>query len=229
MILQLLCILGVVSMIIGVLLALYQWDYKRLLAYHSISQIGYIILGIGLGTPLGILGGLFHLINHSIFKSLLFLTSGAVEYATGTRDLRQMGGLKNKMPTTATTSLIASMSIAGVPPLNGFWSKLIIILACIQTGRYWLGFIAVIGSLLTLASFLKVQKYAFFGPLNPKLEHVKEVPFSMRISMIILAIFCILMGLLLLPQIKTIVFDPAVKVLMDGIDYGRIVFESVPK
>jgi multicomponent Na+:H+ antiporter subunit D len=214
-------------MAIGVLLAIYQWDYKRLLAYHSISQVGYIILGIGLGTPLGILGGLFHLINHSIFKSLLFLTSGAVEYATGTRDLRKMGGLKEKMPITAATSLIASMSIAGIPPFNGFWSKLVIIIACIQAGKFGLGLIAVIVSLLTLASFLKVQKYAFFGKLNPEFEQIKEVPTSMKISMILLSIMCVTMGLLLLPGIKEIFLDPAVKVLTEGIKYGINVFESI--
>jgi len=227
MILQILTILGVLSMVVGVLLALYQWDYKRLLAYHSISQVGYIILGIGLGTPLGILGGLLHLINHSIFKSLLFLTSGAVEYATGTRDLRRMGGLREKMPTTAAAALIASMSIAGIPPFNGFWSKLVIILACIEAKKFVLGLIGVIVSLLTLASFLKVQKYAFFGKLNPEFEDIKEVSSSMKISMILLSAMCVLMGLLLVPAIRTIFLDPAVKVLIDGVKYGEIVFENV--
>jgi multicomponent Na+:H+ antiporter subunit D len=93
-ILSILMFLGAVSMLAGVFLAIGQWDLKRLLAYHSISQIGYVILGIGLGTPLGILGGLFHLFNHSIFKSLLFLNSGAVDYSIGTRNLQEMGGLK---------------------------------------------------------------------------------------------------------------------------------------
>ena len=89
---SMLMLLGALSMVIGVFLAIGQWDFKRLLAYHSISQIGYVILGIGLGTPLGILGGLFHLFNHSVFKSLLFLNSGAVEHSTGTRQLQEMGG-----------------------------------------------------------------------------------------------------------------------------------------
>ncbi|MDI6641198.1 MAG: proton-conducting transporter membrane subunit [Elusimicrobiota bacterium] len=227
MILVILKILGVLSMVIGVLLALYQWDYKRLLAYHSISQVGYIILSIGLGTPLGILGGLFHLLNHSVFKSLLFLTSGAVEYTTGTRDLRKMGGLKEKMPVTATASFVASMSIAGIPPFNGFWSKLVIILACIQVGKFGLGLIAIIVSLLTLASFLKVQKYAFFGKLNPEFEQIKEVSFSMKIAMILLSMMCIFMGLLLVPGIKSVFLNPAVEVLTNGVEYGRVVFENI--
>ena len=78
-------------------------DFKRLLVYHSISQIGYVFLGIGLGTPLGIIGGLFHLFNHSVFKSLLFLNSGAIEYSAGTRDLQKMGGLMGKMPVAGST------------------------------------------------------------------------------------------------------------------------------
>jgi len=127
-ILLFLLILGLLSMFVGVVLALYQWDYKRLLAYHSISQVGYIILGISLATPLGILGGIFHLLNHSIFKSLLFLTSGATEYTLGTRDLRNMGELNKNMPLTTFSALVGSMSISGIPPFNGFWSKLIIIL-----------------------------------------------------------------------------------------------------
>lgn len=227
MLLEVFIVLGCISMLVGVLLALYQWDYKRLLAYHSISQVGYIVLSLGLGTPLGILGGLFHLINHSIFKSLLFLTSGAVEYATGTRDLQKMGGLKQKMPVTAMSSFIASMSIAGVPPFNGFWSKLLIILACIQAGRYWVAGMAVLGSLLTLSSFLKVQKYAFFGELRSEHADVKEVPVSMQIAMIFLAVLCVLSGLLILPSVKGFLLEPAVQVVTKGLDYGRIVMETV--
>jgi multicomponent Na+:H+ antiporter subunit D len=227
MLLEVFIVLGCISMLVGVLLALYQWDYKRLLAYHSISQVGYIILSLGLGTPLGILGGLFHLINHSIFKSLLFLTSGAVEYATGTRDLQKMGGLRQKMPVTAMSAFVGAMSIAGVPPFNGFWSKLIIILACIQAGRYWVAAMAVIGSLLTLSSFLKVQKYAFFGELKPEHEGVKEVPVSMQIAMVFLAILCILTSLLILPSVREFLLEPAVQVVVKGLDYGKNVMEVV--
>lgn len=159
--LNILMFLGALSLLVAVVLALSQWDLKRLLAYHSISQIGYVILGIGLGTPLGILGGLFHLFNHSVFKSLLFLNSGAIDYACGTRNLKETGGLNKVMPMTSATNLIASMSIAGIPPFNGFFSKLLIIIACIQAGHIGYAFCAVIGSILTLASFMKVQKFAF--------------------------------------------------------------------
>lgn len=218
--------LGALSMIVGVILAVGQWDFKRLLAYHSISQIGYVILGIFLGTPLGIFGGLFHLFNHSIFKSLLFLNSGAVVYSIGTRDLKEMGGLKERMPVTAGTDMIASMSIAGIPPLNGFFSKLIIIFACIQADHPVYAFWAVLGSLLTLASFVKVQKYAFFGALNEKWKNAKEVPPAMLISMIILALICVISALLVLPAFSNFIRSAA-NVLLSGKEYARLVSEAL--
>ena len=225
--LSILMVLGTVSMIVGVFLAIGQWDFKRLLAYHSISQIGYVILGIGLGTPLGILGGLFHLFNHSVFKSLLFLNSGAVVYSAGTRDLKKLGGLREKMPVTGSTSLIASMSIAGIPPFNGFWSKLLIILACVQAHRFGYAFWAVLVSILTLASFMKIQRYAFFGKLRQELSRVKEAPFSMGLSMILLSIICLIGGLLLIPAFREVFLSPATEALLAGKDYAVSVFGSI--
>ncbi|MFH1354711.1 MAG: proton-conducting transporter membrane subunit [Candidatus Omnitrophota bacterium] len=221
--LAILMLMGAISIIVGVFLAIGQWDLKRLLAYHSISQIGYVILGIGLGTPLGILGGLFHLFNHSIFKSLLFLNSGAIEYALGTRDLQKMGGLKKEMPVTAATSLVASMSIAGVPPFNGFWSKLVIVLACIEANRLGYAVVAIIGSILTLASFMKVQKYAFFGSMKEKVEKVKEVPFAMQLSMILFAVICLGAGLLLFGNAK-VFLERAADALIIGRGYSYLLF-----
>ena len=142
--------LGTLSMVIGVFLAIGQWDIKRLLAYHSISQMGYVVLSVGIGmilisrgsepevAALAIAGGIFHLINHAAFKGLLFLNAGAIEYTTGTRNLKEMGGLARSMPVTSATSFIASMSISGVPPFNGFFSKLIIIIAAIMAKFYLL-------------------------------------------------------------------------------------------
>ncbi len=222
-----LMVLGALSMVVGVCLALGQWDFKRLLAYHSISQIGYVILGIGLGTPLGILGGLFHLFNHSVFKSLLFLNSGAVEYATGTRNLEKMGGLRERMPVTANTSLIASMSISGVPPFNGFWSKLIIIVACIQAEHFTYAFWAVLASILTLSSFMKVQRYGFFGELKEKLKSVREVPFFMKASMITLAVICLMAGLLLIPAIYSEFLKGAQDAVLSGKGYITAVFGAI--
>ncbi len=226
-ILSILMALGALSMVVGVCLALGQWDFKRLLAYSSISQVGYIMLGLGLGTPLGITGGLFHLLNHSVFKSLLFLNSGAVEYSTGSRDLRNMGGLRERMPVTANTSLVASMSIAGIPPFNGFWSKLIIIVACIETGHFAYASLAVLVSILTLAYFMKVQRYAFFGELKEQLSNIKEVPIFMKLSMILLAILCLLGGVLLMPNAYSDVLRLARDAVISGKDYASIVFSGL--
>jgi multicomponent Na+:H+ antiporter subunit D len=220
--------LGVLSMVVGVLLAIGQWDMKRLLAYHSISQVGYIVLGLGLGTPLGVMGGLFHLVNHSIFKSLLFLNAGAIDYATGVRDLRQMGGLRERMPVTAATSLVASLAISGVPPLNGFWSKLIIITACVQSGRYGYAVLAALVSMLTLASFMKLQRYAFYGEPKGRWEGVREVPMRMRIAMVVMAILCLAGGLLAVPSLSGRFLERGADALVLGTGYASRVREKAP-
>ncbi|MDP2982299.1 MAG: proton-conducting transporter membrane subunit, partial [Candidatus Latescibacter sp.] len=179
---SILMFLGLLSMVVGVLLAVGQFDFKRLLAYHSISQMGYILFAFGLGTPLAIIGGLLHTLNHTFFKSLLFLCSGAVEYATGTRDLKQLGGLWKKMPVTSAACSIASLSISAVPPLGGFFSKLIIVIAAVQAYdslgpvAYVCAALTVFVSFVTLVSFVKVQKMVMFGPLPDRLAGVREVP-----------------------------------------------------
>jgi multicomponent Na+:H+ antiporter subunit D len=220
--LNLLMILGTVSLMIGGLLALGQTDIKRLLAYSSINQVGYIILGFGLNTPLGILGGLFHLFNHSIFKSLLFLNAGSIEYATGTRNLEELGGLREKMPITANTSLVASMSISGIPPFNGFFSKLLIVVACIEKGHLGYAFWAILGSIITLAYFAKLQNLAFFGKLPQKYKNIKEVPLFMKATMIILAIVCIVGGGMLHPAVKKYFLNPAKNTVIKKIKYREI-------
>jgi len=213
--------LGGLSMFVGVILAIGQWDFKRLLAYHSISQIGYVICGLALGTPLGIAGGLFHLMNHSVFKSLLFLNAGAVEYATGTRDLKKLAGLQEKMPHTAWTSLVASLSIAGVPPFCGFWSKLIVIVALFQAGRFFYGSLAILVGIITLGSFLKIQKYVFYRKTEDAIKGIKESPVFMRLSMIALAVLCIAIGLSFKPILEHVIV-PAAEVLSKGQKYFLI-------
>jgi multicomponent Na+:H+ antiporter subunit D len=208
--------LGVISMVVAALIALGQRDIKRMLAYSSISQIGYIVLGIGLGTPLGILGGLFHLLNHALAKSLLFLNSGSIQMATGTRNLDEMGGLGKRMPFTSVTTIVGSLSIAGVPPLNGFWSKLIIILALIQAGHWAFALIAILASVLTLWYYLLIQRRAFFGKLNERWQAVREAPFWMTASSVILALICLAIGVFFAATIKSWV-EPASEALTQGV------------
>jgi multicomponent Na+:H+ antiporter subunit D len=218
--------LGIISMFVGVLLAIGQWNFKRLLAYHSVSQIGYVIFGLGLGTPLGIIGGLFHLFNHSLFKSLLFLNAGAVEYASGVRELDKLGGLSRKMPITGNTSLIASLSIAGIPPLCGFWSKLIIIIAAFQAHNIVGAIVCIFVGIVTLASFLKVQKYAFSLKKEPEDIKVKEVPIFMVSAMVILALLCVLTGLFFAPFVELLI-KPAASVLLEGTGYAKLILGGV--
>ncbi len=208
--------LGVISMVTAALLALGQRDFKRMLAYSSISQIGYIILGIGLGTPLGILGGLFHLVNHALAKSLLFLNSGSVQMATGTRNLDEMGGLGKRMPVTAATTVVGSLSIAGVPPLNGFWSKLIIVVALIQAKHWGFALLAILASVLTLWYYLLIQRRAFFGKPNERWQTVREAPFWMTASTVVLALVCLGVGVFFAATITSWV-QPASDVLSQGV------------
>ncbi|MDH4196179.1 MAG: proton-conducting transporter membrane subunit [Candidatus Aminicenantes bacterium] len=213
-----LLVLGTVSMVGAAFLALGQKDIKRMLAYSSISQVGYIIVGLGTGTPLGIAGGLFHLVNHALAKGLLFLNSGAIQNATGTRNLDEMGGLAKRMPVTAATNLIGSLSIAGVPPLNGFWSKLLIIIALVQAGHPIFALIAVLTSVLTLWYYLLIQRRAFFGQLNARWAAVKEAPFWMSASLILLAVLCVAIGIFFSAVVASWV-QPAADVLADGTQF----------
>jgi multicomponent Na+:H+ antiporter subunit D len=213
--------LGVISMVVGGLLATGQSDIKRLFAYSSISQVGYIVLGLGLGTPLGVVGALYHLVNHALFKSLLFLNAGTVEFTTGSRDLERLGGLNRTIPVTGATSMLASMSIAGIPPLNGFWSKLIIIIACVQVSAYGFAAVAVAMSIVTLAYQLKVQRHAFFGTPTPELTGVEREPRLMVVAMILLAAGCVALSMLVLGGLSSpYLIGPAADALLAGL-FGR--------
>ncbi len=220
---------GAASIVVGSILMLPQWRLKRLLAYSSISQIGYIALGIGIGTPLGMLGAIFHIFNHSVCKGLLFLNAGAIDYELNTQDLRQIAGAGKRMPITDKTNLLASMALSGVPPFCGFCSKLIIIFACIQRGSIAIAMIAACGSILTMAGFMKVRRFAFSGG-GDCLSHkdVKEAPYLMRFSMVCLAFICVTAGLLLLPQARFFL-KGAATVLLNGKDYARMVFEAAAR
>ncbi len=211
--------LGILTIVIASIIALVQTDYKRLLAFSSVAQIGYILLGFGVGTTLGFVGALYHLMNHATFKSLLFLTSGATQHATGTRDLNRMGGLGKRMPVTATTSVFGSLAISGVPPFNGFFSKAIIVIAAVAQGRqtgnsvyYVFALIAVLFSIVTLAYYLKIQRKAFFGLLKDEFAQVKEAGFAMSFSMIALAVLCLALGIAY-PWLHNNLLGPAANVL----------------
>ncbi|MBP1669744.1 MAG: mrpA 2 [Bacteroidetes bacterium] len=198
-----LLIIGVMTIIIAVMMALMQHNYKRLLGFHAVSQVGYMIVGFGLGSLIGIAAGLFHMINNAIYKSGLLLSAGCVEYRTGKEELDDLGGLSKAMPVTFIASLIFALSISGVPPLNGFASKWMIYQGIIDFGKgsgiasqlwmVWLG-LAVLGSALTLASFIKYIGGIFLGRKKDEFTGIHEVPALMYLPMLFLAIACIAFG-----------------------------------
>lgn len=237
----LLVFVGSLSMFICVTMALAQHDFKRLLAFHSISQIGYVLTAVGLCTALGVSAGLYHAMNHTLFKGLLFLAAGAVLHETGTTDLGKLGGLSKKMPHTTVLFLIGAFSISGIPPFNGFASKWMVYQATYQKavesgniGFLLVTIIALVTSVLTLASFVKVSQSVFFGQLPKELEHVKEVSFGMRLAMGIFALLCILTGLF--PGLVTsYITEPAARAVFSvaqyisamGFDASGVAAESV--
>ncbi|HSF30732.1 MAG TPA: Na+/H+ antiporter subunit D [Candidatus Tectomicrobia bacterium] len=165
---SLILVLAALTMIIGVLGAIVQNHFKRILSYHIISQIGYMILGLGLYTPLALAGSIFYIIHHITVKTALFLISGITERATGTQQLREMGGLLNAYPLVATLFMLAALSLAGMPPLSGFFAKLALLTAGVQEKQYVYVSVALLGSLLTLVSMSKIYVYVFWGEERPK-------------------------------------------------------------
>jgi NADH-quinone oxidoreductase subunit L len=189
----LMMIVGSVTLLLAVGMALVQKDYKRLLSFHAISQVGYMVLGVGTAVPIGIVGGLFHMLNNALYKDCLFLTGGAVEKQAGTTDLNRLGGLAGKMPLTCAAFIVAALSISGVPLTNGFYSKELIYDGAMERGAIFYG-VAVLGSFFTAASFLKLGHAAFFGPRREEHERVKEAPGAMLAPMLLIAAVCILFG-----------------------------------
>jgi len=194
-----LLIIGVITIIAAVLMALMQHNYKKLLGYHAVSQVGYMVIGFGLGTPIGIAGSIFHMINNALYKCGLFLTAGSVEKRTGKEDLEEVGGLSGAMPLTFIAALICALAISGIPPFNGFASKWIIYQGIIDFGklsgpanRVWMLWLilTVFGSALTLASFIKFIAGIYLGRLKKSIEKAKEVSILMWFPEIIIALSC---------------------------------------
>ncbi|MBI3279112.1 MAG: hydrogenase 4 subunit B [Acidobacteria bacterium] len=210
-------VIGVVSAVLGVLYALMEHDLKRLLAYHSIENIGIILIGFGsallfrsFGHPklaaLALIAGLFHTLNHGVFKCLLFLGAGSVLHATDTRNMEEMGGLIRRMPATALYFLIGAIAISGLPPLNGFVSEWFTYQALLAgfgtTAELTRLAFPIAGALLALtaalaaACFVKAFGIAFLAlPRSEKAEQAREVPVSMRSGMALLALACVSLGL----------------------------------
>ncbi len=219
---NLLIAFGAVSMVLGGLLAYSQNDYKRLLAYSSISQIGYILVGLGVGNFWGIAGALFHILAHALSKGTLFLASGSVETQAGTRELDKLKGLEKTMPLTCWSHILSAFSMAGIPPFAGFFSKLFIIIGALSARMYWLAFLAALFSAVTLAYLTKVVNQAFFARKDEEHTPAKESPVVMVLAMVILVVLIVVVGVGF-RGVLTHLIGPAAEVLLNGLNYARLV------
>jgi len=198
-----LLIIGVLTVLLGVMSALVQTHFRRLLGFHSISQVGYMIIGIGSGSLLGVVGALFHMLNNCIYKSLLFLGAGEIEKRTGKQNLGELGGLSPFFPVSFFSFLVASLAISGIPPLNGFYSKWLIYQSIIglrlEFPRLWVFILlgAMLGSALTLASFMKLLYSSYLGPKPEGLVVNGQVGGKglMEGVMVVFAVFCLGLGI----------------------------------
>ncbi|HBE78387.1 MAG TPA: proton-conducting membrane transporter [Firmicutes bacterium] len=186
--------IGAITILFGVMMALIQNDFKRLLSYSAISQVGYMLLGIGTGIPIAVAGGLLHMLNHAMFKSCLFFTGGSLEKQTGSTDLNKLGGLWKKLPVTFGCFAVAAAAASGIPPFNGFVSNQMIFEGTLQSGYRIFFVVAILGALFTTAVFLKLGHATFFGTNQPESEQSREAHWTMLTPPIILALGCIFFG-----------------------------------
>jgi NADH-quinone oxidoreductase subunit M len=205
---------GLATMIYGGLMVLAQTDIKRLLAYSSMSQMGYLFVGIASATTLGVGGAMMHYVSHGLGKAALFLSVGAIMHQTGYRDIRKLGGLAARMPITAMVFLIGAMNISGIPPTMGFASKLMIFMGAFGPGVHEisaelvLALVAILSTALTIGYMMWTMRRIFYGPIAEHLEDVKEASPYMTIPMILLCVLSILIGLYPRP-----IIDPIMEVV----------------
>ncbi len=239
--------IGAATILFAVMMAMVQKRMMKLLSFHAVSQVGYMVLGIGTGVPVGIAGGLFHMINNAVYKTGLFLAGGAVEHWAKTDELEKLGGVAKQMPLTFVSFFVCAMAISGVPPLNGFFSKWMVYQGVLSIGvegnRLFPVFLiaAMFGSVLTLASFLKMLYALFFGQRPANLERVREVsmtmwlpPFLLAITSLVFGVFAyqILLPGLIVPALKFFELNlsgvwspiPATLLLIAALGLGAIIY-----
>jgi len=186
---------AVLNMILGNIVGLLQNDVKRMLAYSSVAHIGYVFIGIAAGTKLGLTATLLHIFNHGIMKALAFLCMGAIIYRIGRRNLEDIAGVGRRMPITSTAFIISVLALIGMPPLNGFISKLLIFMSCLDSGMLWLGILLIIFSAISTGYYVRILKALIAAPKDEKLNDVKEAPISILIPICCLAFLVILLGI----------------------------------
>jgi multicomponent Na+:H+ antiporter subunit D len=204
------------TMIFGVLGAVSQFDFKRILSYHIISQVGYMVMGLGIYSQLAVAGAIYYIAHHIIVKSALFLFAGATQRITGTTDLKKMGGLLKTHPYLAWMFFISAISLAGIPPLSGFFSKFPIILAGFEEGNYVIAAVALAVGLLTLFSMMKIFIYAFWGEQKHTEEQANFKVGKLLLPIVPLVALTIVLGFAAEPifvyslQVAEQILDPSI-------------------
>ena len=218
---NILMVLGVVSLLFGASMALAQKDLKRLLAYSTINQLGIVLIGLGIGTELGLTGALFHVLNHAIMKSALFFCAGIMITETGTRDIQGLNGFSRQQPVIIFAFIIASLGMIGIPPINGFASKWLICLAAVEAGYTFLVVIILTASAIAAAYYFRVIQVLFSAPLKRDPMHVYEEGQVIHGDNLfrtwpiyILTAGCLLLGLV--PALGIFLVKPAVSLLLSG-------------
>jgi multicomponent Na+:H+ antiporter subunit D len=185
-------------MVLGGLGAIAQFNFKRILSYHIVSQIGYMIMGLAINSTVTLMAAIYFVIHNMIVKSSLFLFAGVTEKITGTNDLRLMGGLLHRYPLLGWGFLLGGISLAGVPPFSGFFAKLLMLSGASEVENYWAMFFTLSVGFLTLFSMIKIFIYCFWGEEKPVLQEVLEPSFNYQryvLPCLFLVLISIIMGL----------------------------------
>lgn len=193
--LSILAVLSVLTMLVGNILPLVQSDVKRLLAYSSIGHVGYMLVGLSIGTQLALTGTFLHIFNHALMKGVAFLCAGAIIYRLETRQMDEMAGIGRRMPVTAVAFSISLLALLGLPPLNGFISELTLVTAAFQADYAWLGIIVILNSVLSSAFYLRVIKVILQPAKSERVKSAKEVPLAMLVPIVLMASMVVIFGL----------------------------------
>ena len=192
---EIIIVLSLAAMFIASLIAVFEANLKRMLAYSSVAQIGYITLGVGLANQTGLTGGLVHIVNHALMKAALFLAVGAIFYRVGTVRLSDLAGIGRKMPLTMTAFTVACFGLVGTPGTSGFISKWYLALGALDQGWWWLVFLIVGSSLIALVYVGRVLEVAWLREPSPAITHASDPPLSMLLPLVVLAAATIYFGI----------------------------------
>ncbi|PKL97502.1 MAG: Na+/H+ antiporter subunit D, partial [Gammaproteobacteria bacterium HGW-Gammaproteobacteria-9] len=223
---EIVAVLAAGTMLFGVFGAAVQWDVRRILSFHIVSQIGYMLLGLAISTQAALAGAIFYIIHHIIVKANLFLLAGAIHRASGTFDLRKSGGLMYRNPLLAALFLVPALSLAGLPPLSGFWAKFLVIDATFRAGEHWLAGLALFVGLLTLYSMSKIWMEAFWKkPVLPRAE-ARRIPLPMLLAIASLGALTLVIGFM--PQPLILFSQTAAAALLEPSAYLSAVLPANP-